>query len=83
MSKALITKQQALSKASQIVPYLMPEEVKQLTQATGNGKRGERDRLLIRACCLVISAFDMLTSSSAVVDVLVRIPDPRLSQLRP
>lgn len=48
MSKALTTRQQALSKAAQIVPYLTPEEVARLAAATGNGKRGERDRLLIR-----------------------------------
>jgi len=48
MAKALTTsKSQALSKANQIVPYLTPEEVSKLAEAARDGRKGERNQLLI------------------------------------
>jgi len=48
MAKAPTTsKGQALSKANQIVPYLTLEEVSKLAEAARNGRKGERDQLLI------------------------------------
>lgn len=37
----------ALSRATRIVPYLTPEEVFQMAEAASNGRKGERDKLLI------------------------------------
>jgi len=48
MTRALAAgKRQTLSKANQIVPYLTPEEVNQLAEAAKEGRKGERNQLLI------------------------------------
>lgn len=47
MTKALVPRSVALSKASRIVPYLLPEEVERLARAAGEGRNGERDPLLV------------------------------------
>jgi integrase/recombinase XerD len=46
-NQALIQRQTALTRAQTIVPYLSPEEVRQLADAAAPGRKGERDGLLI------------------------------------
>lgn len=48
MSKALVpTQKYAISKATRIVPYLTPDEAYRIADAAKEGRKGERDSLLI------------------------------------
>ncbi len=46
--QGLIQRQTALTRASTIVPYLTPEEIRVLCQTVQQNRQGERDELLIR-----------------------------------
>ena len=47
-NRALVQRQTALTRASTIVPYLSPEEVRLLAEAAGRNRHGERDALLVQ-----------------------------------
>jgi len=48
MSSLVVSKSTALARAARIVPYLAPEEVRQLVAAAAQHRAGERDSLLVR-----------------------------------
>jgi integrase/recombinase XerD len=46
-NQAVVQRQTALTRAQTIVPYLTPDEVRQLAEAVARTRKGERDGLLI------------------------------------
>jgi integrase/recombinase XerD len=76
-----------LAKASRIVPYLLPEEVKLLVEAVKETRQGQRDGLLIQVlfqCGLRISEALSLTPShihqlegKSIIDIIGKGKKPR------